>query len=451
MKNKSTAKLLLIAVNNSWYQSNPALYYLREVIRDLDYEIRLRSFTVSDLPLEVLRATLAERPEILCFSAYIWNRVYLEALLPDLKALLPQARFVIGGPEAGHLASLADLLILGPGEAKFRRLAELGFPSAAQIPEPQPIPLKDLGFPYRPEDLDELSGKLLYYETSRGCPFSCAYCLSALDDRNERRFDPDDPEDLQRLSVELDALEALQPRTVKFVDRSFNLDPSFARALWGILLSKSRDCEWHFEIYPDLLTEEDIVLLESAPEGLIRFETGIQSCDDSINLACGRFSDWNKSKAMLQALRDRTHVVVHADLLCGLPEQSFEDVLRSIDELAPCLPEEIQLGMLKLLPDTPMRDIAESQGWIWSQSPPYPVLKTERMDFDELRLCEDLARVLNLYWNKGEFKNHWPTLLQSVSARTVLFRLLDWHREHGLNLHSISKGKREDVFREALL
>jgi anaerobic magnesium-protoporphyrin IX monomethyl ester cyclase len=235
------------------------------------------------------------------------------------------------------------------------------------------------------------------------------------------------------------------------VDRSFNLDPSFARALWRILLAKPRSCEWHFEIYPELLSEEDIALLESAPEGMIRFETGIQSCNDAINLACGRFSDWNKSKAMLQALRDRTQIVVHADLLCGLPEQSFEDVLSSIDQLAPCLPEEIQLGMLKVLPDTPMREIAKSQGWIWSQCPPYTVLRTERMDFDELRLCEDLARILNLYWNKGEFQTQWIQLLETVSVTTVLFRLLDWHREHGLPLHSISKGKREEVFNEALL
>ena len=448
METKHSHRILLVALNSAWYQSSPALYHLREAIADLGHDTRILSLTVNDLRLDALKAIHAARPEVVCFSAYIWNRMYIQDLLPDLKALLPHARFVAGGPEAAALADLADIVIEGPGEAAFRELAIHGFKHP--FPLPPPFHLKDLPFQYRPDDLDDLRGRLLYYECSRGCPYSCAYCLSATDDRNEYRFDPENMEDLYRLSLELDALEALEPRTVKLVDRSFNLRPAFSRALWTLLLSKPRSCEFHFEIYPELLCEEDILLLEGAPQGLIRFEAGVQSTDDSINLASGRRSDWARAKAMLNALRDRTKVVVHTDLLCGLPEQNMDHILASIDELAPCLPEEIQLGMLKVLPDTPMREIAASRGWIWSQNPPYTVLQTDTMSFIELRECEDLARLLNLYWNKGEFRELWKELLADIKASAILIRLLDWHIEHGLPLHSIPRGKREEVFRGAL-
>ena len=439
-------KILLVAVNSSWYQSNPTLYYLREAIRDLGCQPQLRSYTTQDLMMDVLNSIYGHRPDLICFSAYIWNRNYLRMLLPDLKTLLPKAGIVIGGPEASRLANLADLVIEGPGEAAFRKLASSGFKLKDFQPGPETIALRDLPFPYRPEDQADLAGKLIYYETSRGCPFACAYCLSALDPRNERRFKSDDPDDLMRLSDELDALDALKPRTVKFVDRSFNLHPAFARALWQILISQPRSCEWHFEIYPELLTEDDIRLLESVPPGLVRFEVGVQSCNDAINLACGRHSDWPKAKKMLMALINRTEVVTHADLLCGLPEQTLEDVLKSIDELAICHPAEIQLGMLKVLPDTPMRDIASERGWLWSTHPPYTIFQTDRMSFEELRHCEILARLLNLYWNKGEFTAQWRDLLKSYPASLVLSRLRDIHTLEGYPFHSVSKGKREEVF-----
>lgn len=474
-------KVLFVAINSSWYQSNPAFYYLRAIAEGIIsepkytsdpriiYESKIISFTTQDLHIDVLSAIVEEASDILCFSAYIWNRVYLERLLPDIRALEPDAVFVVGGPEAKNLEDMADFCIEGPGEARFRQLATFGFSkeikdgftplerngdndsshpgfSKETMEKATPIPLQELPFPYRPEDKSELGGKLVYYETHRGCPFSCAYCLSSRDRRNERRFDKNQSADMAKLSSELDALEALGPRTVKFVDRSFNISPEFARALWKLLLSKERACEFHFEIYPEYLEEEDILLLEKAPPGLIRFETGVQSTSDVLNLASGRKSNWAKTKAMLCALHNRTKITVHADLLCGLPDQSMDRVLDSIDELAPCLPEEIQLGILKILPDTPMLDIAQKRGWLWIESPPYTILQTDTMDFRALRKCEALARILNLYWNKGEFSHLWPDLLQKRRASELLNILLDYHQEHHLPLHSISKKRREEVF-----
>ncbi len=436
--------VVFAALNSSWYQSNPVFYYLRQMIRDLDYEVKMLALNVNDLPMDTLNTLHESGADVLCFSAYIWNRVYLQALLPDLRALLPNTIIVVGGPEAVALKPFADFCIEGAGEAVFRALAESGFQDLPlSIP---PLHLRDLPFLYDAKNATELSGKLVYYESSRGCPFRCAYCLSARDERNELRFDIRDAASLQQLSDELDALEALGPRSVKFIDRSFNFHPPFARELWKILLAKERSCEFHFEIYPQLLSEEDIQILEAAPADLIRFEVGIQSTDDAINRACGRNSDWHKSKTMLHALKERTRVLVHADLLCGLPSQDLPSVLDSIDELAPCHPAEIQLGILKILPDTPMREIAQERGWIWSQSPPYTILQTDTFTFEDLRTCEALARILNLYWNKQEFTAEWQQLLQKQGASQVLFALLNRHRELGWSLHSISKAKRAEVF-----
>ncbi len=437
-------RIALIAINTSWYQSNLALYYLREMVKGLDFELFMRSFSISDLYMDVLKGVYNTQADVLCFSAYIWNRVYLENILPDIKALMPKATIIIGGPEAKHLSHYADKAVIGAGEAIFAAMAQSGFSNLNLQPEPPH--LKDVPFAYHPEDKEVLGGKILYYETSRGCPFSCAYCLSATDDRDELRFDYRSEQDLNRLYQELDALEALQPRTVKFVDRSFNAHPNYAREMWKMLMSKPRSCEWHFEIYPELMSETDIELLAEAPEALMRLETGIQSCDDAINLAVGRNSNWDKAKTMLHLLNERTQVVVHADLLYGLPDQDLQSVFDSIDELSTCFPAEIQLGMLKILPDTPMVEIAQKRGWIWAENPPYEVLKTDTLSFDDLRLLDSYARILNLYWNKGEFTAQWQKLLKKHKASEVILATIKHHEENGFALHSISKSNRAKVF-----
>jgi hypothetical protein len=281
----------------------------------------------------------------------------------------------------------------------------------------------------------------VYYETSRGCPFSCVYCLSAEDGRNEARFDVDDPKQRRKLYRELDALVKLEPKTVKFVDRSFNVHPRLARVVWDYVISRSPDCEFHFEIYPDLLREEDIILLEQAPPGLIRFEIGIQTVNPAVSAACRRRSAWYKAKTRLTQLRGRTNLTLHTDLIAGLPGEGYASILNSVNELASVLPHEIQLGMLK-----PMQAIARERGYVWQSDPPYQALSTDRLSFRQLCRLQDLARLLNLYWNKGEFATQWEELLGSHKATDILLALLKHHQLNGLPLHSMAKPKREQVF-----
>lgn len=444
------ALLCLVAVNSAWYQSNPALYWLRGSLRGLPWRVKIREFNLAEPRADILAALCRENPQAVGFSAYIWNSSYLRELIPELKLLLPQAKLVLGGPEAeacDYGLDSRDYVVSGPGEGVLRRLAESGFRLPGGLYSQPAPPLRELPFPYRGSDLAALSGKLLYYEASRGCPFHCVYCLSASDQRCEARFDPREPAGRRRLHRELDRLLALRPRTLKFVDRSFNSQPELARLIWSYALRSEAACEFHFEIYPDLLNEEDIDLLSRAPAGRIRFEIGIQSVSDAVCRRAGRPTRWRKTRPLLQALLERTPVRVHADLLAGLPGESYRSILRSVDELATLLPHEIQLGLLKILPHTPMQALARSRGYIWQPAPPYQILSTDQLSWSQVNRLQEYARALNLYWNKGEFAPQWREWLAAGrQASALLARLLALHHSQNQPLHSVSRQTRQDFF-----
>jgi radical SAM superfamily enzyme YgiQ (UPF0313 family) len=437
--------ILMLAINSSWSQSNLAFFYLREVIRHLPYRVEMRDFTLKDHLGDVLQAIYATKADVICFSAYIWNCEYLQMLIPELKKLLPDTIIVIGGPEAAdrdYALGSGDFIVQGSGEAKFLELAEYGFNKPA---ENRSIALKDLPFPFRGEDISTLQGKLLYYESYRGCPYACIYCLSANDKRHEMRFDPDNEADMLKLDAELHTLIALKPKTLKFIDRSFNIFPKLAHHIWQFFIDHESPCEVHFEIYPDLLCEADLCILEKAAPGIIRFEAGIQTTNDSVAANCGRNSNWEKAKQALLKLKQRTHIRLHADLLAGLPGEDYASVLNSINQLGAILPDALQLGTLKILPDTPMQEIAKQRGYLWLSHPPYQCLASDALSFDEMCTLESLSKLLNLYWNKEEYPLQWAKMLQNHLATDILFVLLEIHKQMGYDLHSLAKGKREAV------
>jgi radical SAM superfamily enzyme YgiQ (UPF0313 family) len=442
--------VLIAGINSSWYQSNPALYYLRNSLRGLPMRITLREFTTSEPLFDVLAAIVECRPDVACFSAYVWNSLYLAQLIPELKKLMPDLKIVVGGPDAANLdGGLEQYCILarGPGEGLIRHLAESGFNFPAGTYEYPAPHLKDLPFLYRKQDKPQLENKLVYYECSRGCPFRCAYCLSANDKRNEVRFDPSLPADRRRLYRELDQLLELHPRTLKFVDRSFNAHSPLARLVWEFAINCKAECEFHFEIYPDLLNGEDFQILAKAPPGRIRFEVGIQTINPTVNRVCNRNSNWHKAKTALISLRERTNICIHSDLLAGLPGERIGSVMHSLDELASCLPTEIQLGILKIIPDTPMQSIARQRGYKWMDRQPWQVLSTDTLSFKQVSKLQEIAKIINLYWNKGEYRQEWQSLLERGSkASDITLRLLDHHRKHSITLHSVSKASRAEVF-----
>lgn len=441
---QSVKKVLMVALNSSWSQSNLALYYMREILKDYPYSSQILEPTVNEPLLQVAQQIYSVQAEVLLFSAYIWNKRFLRRLLDVLKQLMPQASFVIGGPEAASFEEDAHTFIIkGAGEGAFRALAESGFRALPQNP-PQ-IPLKDVPFPYHAEDVEVLADHLVYYECYRGCPYGCVYCLSASDRRNEPRFDMSLKSEREKLKAELDLLVALKPRTLKFIDRSFNISKDLAHYIWRYAIADKSTTDFHFEIYPELLDDADFAVLKEAPAGKIRFEVGVQSVNPEVTKASGRDSDWQVVKTNLLRLRDETKIRVHADLLAGLPTEDLASVLHSLDELCACEPAAVQLGMLKVLPDTPMQDIARQRGYLWMEDAPYQVLSSDALSFAELSLIDDYAHLISLYWNKEEYTGLWHELLQKHRFSQLLIALKRLHTELGYPLHSISKLRRLQV------
>lgn len=446
-------RILLLGVNASWSQSNPVLYYLREMLKDLPDKLQLAEFTINDAPEVVIERIIAVQPEVIGISVYIWNRLYLEDLVPRLCVVLPEARWVMGGPEAGalakHLPATAEHWVIpGAGEAAFRQLTEQDFPLAQALPEPPHIPLRDIPFAYRGSDVERLAGHLVYYECSRGCPFTCAFCLSANDRRMEYRFDPDNACDIKKLHGELDALVRLNPRTVKFVDRSFNLNRALAHAVWEYVAQMDCRCDFHFEIYPRMLDDSDLAVLSRMPAGRIRLETGIQSVHDHHLARIGRESDWALIKPGLQRLRTETRVHIHSDLLIGLPGESIDDIARSVNEVMSTLPDELQLGTLKILPDTPMVEIAHELGYDWDDQPPYQVCRTDVLSEQDMSYLNEIARIINLYWNRQQLRLQTQELFQRWAAFVLFARIHRIHREKGLEFWGISARERAEIINE---
>lgn len=439
-------KIIYLGINSSWTQSNLALYILRTLIQGMGFKQKIREFTLQSQIMEILAMLVKEKPDVLCSSVYIWNRCYLQNLIPEVKKLFPEMQIVLGGPEAESIFGtnpVSDFRILGTGEAAYLSLAQSGF--KAVDPRTEPISIRDIPFPYQESDKQNLQNKLLYYESSRGCPFSCIYCLSSLDKRKETRFDARDLKDFRRLKDEIDCLLSFAPRTIKFVDRSFNLFPDSARLIWEYVISLDCITDFHFEIYPDLLQEADIELLKKAPENRIRFEIGIQSVDNATNRICGRASNWHKCKPLIQSLCSDTCLRIHLDLLAGLPGESLNSVLNSLDEIGDVFPNEIQLGILKVLPNTLMENMARERGYLWQNTPPYQTLRTDELSIEDLVRLDQIAHLLNIYWNKAEFRDIFRKLLRKKPLSSVMGEILHAHEENNLEFHSIDKKSRIQI------
>jgi hypothetical protein len=413
-------RVVLAALNARYTHSNPALFYLREAITDIPADLVLRQWTIRDDPHDLLLRLYREHPDAIGLSVYIWNAAIVRRLIPDLKKLLPEVVLFAGGPEItahsnAYLADFPELdyLLPGPGEAPFRAFAQAGFTWPERVVHAEPIPFKDVRFPYRSSDFQlpesgenhGLHGRYVYYEASRGCPFSCTYCLSG-NTRVERR-------PLSTVLTELQLfIDHLVP-LVKFVDRTFNADGDFARSIWTHLASLNTITRFHFEIHPALLTDTDFALLKSVPAGRFQFEIGIQAVQPEILRRIGRHESWNRVQENIRRLLAFGNIHTHIDMLIGLPGQNSGHVEETFDVLSKLGAEELQLGFLKCLPGTP---IEHEPGLYASSLAPYPVLRTDWLNPNELDDWHRLADLHDHLANSGLFRStlsrvlpHWPS------------------------------------------
>ncbi len=396
-------KAVLVALNAKYVQSNLAVYALRTSCRNQGIECEIYQSNVNESIEAHLYEIVRKKPDVVGFSCYIWNIAVVAKLMEDLKKLMPDLIIVLGGPEVSEAPEEAlekykpDYVVQGPGEAAWPELLfsiKQGIPPGERVLS-RPVSIAETPFPYLDED--DLENHLVYYEASRGCQNRCAYCLSSVNRKLE--FRP-----LELVFADIKKLWDKGVRQVKFVDRTFNLHRERTLALWKHLLENYPTGNFHFEIAADRISEEELAFLKTVPPGLFQMEIGVQSTYPPTLEAIRRKTDTEKLLERIAQLSQDTDVLVYADLIAGLPHESYERFLQSFKDVMRARPNRLHLGFLKLLPGTYLREHAHDLGIVYSQYPPYEVLKTKDISFLELNELKGLDYVVDRYYNSDLFQ-----------------------------------------------
>ena len=408
----------LVALNCRYTHSCLALFYVRNALEVHlpAAEIELLPLTINDPYYQALQRIVAGDPRVLLFSAYIWNASFLHRLVRDIVRIRPGQPIVIGGPQAGFLGDLPDECTLVYGEIEgvdplfYRHLAGRALRPVYRAGEGADFP-----FPYRPDDFSiHLQNRQILYESSRGCPFSCSYCLSAACSRVVHRDIPTVEDELRRLLKS-------RPALIKFVDRTFNDIPERALAIWEKLVEIGGETRFHFEVAPDRFTKEQLDFLETVPVGLFQFEIGIQSTNTKTLAAVHRRMDVERSLATIHRLRAAENIHLHVDLILGLPEDDRQSFADSFCRVFSCLPHHIQMGLLKVLPATPLAGEADQYKIIHCARPPHEVLSTATMDRRTMADLFLFGQCVERFYNNRYFPSLWRYLKQTGENAFVFF------------------------------
>lgn len=449
-------RTLLVTLHSKYIHGSLALPYLAAYCGAEAGELQLLEFTVHEPKENVLAALLAQQPAVVAFSVYLWNRRETFELIDALATAAPQLRTVVGGPEvsfdgpelfARHPGLSA--LVRGEGEIPLRGLLT----AWNQGEEPLLVPrllwrqgdrliegpdapvlvnLDAIPSPFA-LGLIALDRGLVYYETSRGCPYSCSFCMSALDSR-VRSFSP------ERIKADLTLLLEAEVPIIKLVDRTFNYDAARAREIFAFLLQKGGSSRVHFEIGAHLLDEATLELLAQAPKGRFQFEIGVQSTLPETLERIGRSASLERLEANVRRLVALGNIHLHLDLIAGLPGEGFADSLQALDRVLALRPEHLQLEPVKLLPGSPLRQQAVELGLRYDPNPPYSILATPNLTWQELDRLRGISRLLDLTWNSGCFDGFLAGVLRTVGPISQALASLQQHwQQSGLLRHPLSR------------
>ncbi|MBL8816024.1 MAG: DUF4080 domain-containing protein [Planctomyces sp.] len=437
------ARILLIALNAKYIHTAFGLRYLLANMGDLASETRLMEFVIHDSTIDIVSAVVEQSPEIVGLSVYIWNIQQMTQVARDLKRILPCTKIILGGPEVSYdlegleIAELADHIVQGEGDLTFPLLChqilanETGIPKRISAPVPQ---LNNVKLPYDLYSDDDIAHRVVYVEASRGCPFTCEFCLSALD-IPVRQFE------LTSFLNEMQKLLDRGVRQFKFVDRTFNLNMRVSRAILEFFLTRFQPGLFlHFEMIPDRLPEVLRDLIAQFPAGSLQFEIGVQTFNDLTGQLISRHQDNELLEQNFRFLTESTGVHIHADLIAGLPGEDIESFGRGFDRLYRLHPHEIQAGILKRLRGTPI--VRHDHEWemVYSANPPYEILSTRTMDFPTIQRLRRFARFWDLIGNSGNFSATLSLWLKTTESPFNAFMALsDWlfleeKRRHGIAL-----------------
>ncbi len=419
--------ILLCTLNARYIHSSLGLRYLYANMGELREQTRLIEFMINQRPIDIAEQLLAERPRIVGFGLYIWNIVQTTEVMAILKALEPSLVIVAGGPEISHETAQSpalphvDHVIRGQADFAFGELCKdlLAGNHRERIIDPPAFHPGELALPYELYNDEDIRQRVLYVEASRGCPFKCEFCLSALDKTAQ-------PFNTESFLQAMEALYQRGARHFKFVDRTFNLNIATSSRILEFFLAKPLDDLFlHFELIPDRLPDKLKSLIQRFPPGCLQFEIGIQSFNPAVQANISRKQDHAKTLDNLVFLREQTGVHLHTDLIAGLPGEDWPSFAQGFDLLVSLNPHEIQLGILKRLRGMPMIDKADEFDMVFNPVPPYNILSTRDMDRDSLFRFTRFARYWDMIANSGRFWHCLPLLLGD-SPFANFMALTDW-------------------------
>lgn len=470
-------KLLLVAVNAKYIHSNLAVYSLRAyaekyMIQTSDWkqedkaggEIGLAEYTINHSEEDILKGIYREQAEIIAFSCYIWNIDIILRVVRELKKVQPEAVIWFGGPEVSYNAPEyldryhdIDGIMTGEGEQTFLELAEyyllgkstldkipgIAYRQAEQqkvvvTPMRQPLDMDALVFPYR--DLKEFQNRIIYYESSRGCPYSCSYCLSSIERRVRHRS-------FSLVKKELQYLLDHQVPQVKFIDRTFNCNKKHAMELWQFIKEKDNGItNFHFEISADLLDEEEIDLLVNLRPGQVQLEIGVQTTNPETVAAIHRRMDLDKLSENVRKIKQGRNIHQHLDLIAGLPLEDYESFERSFEYVYRLSPDQLQLGFLKVLKGSPMEQDSREYGIVYRDVAPYEVLYTNYLSYPEVLKLKGICDMVEIYYNSGQFMHAIRYLEHFYPSPMKLYEaLFSYYEESGMNQLAHNRIKRYEI------
>ena len=422
-------KVLLAAINAKYIHSNLGIYSLKtygeKMLKEWGLaeqaEISLAEYTINHQMEQILQDIYKRKPDVIGFSCYIWNISYVKMILADIKKVLPDVKIWAGGPEVSYHGEAflkeepaVDLVMMGEGEITFAHFlkALLEGEDLKQVPGlmvrnadgtftdtgfRQVMDMSQIPFPYAFMDMKELEHRIIYYESSRGCPFSCAYCLSSIDKKLRFRS-------LDLVLPELEwFLQAKVPQ-VKFVDRTFNCKKSHAMAIWQYIRDHDNGVtNFHFEIAADLLDKDELDLLSTMRPGLVQLEIGVQSTNEKTLEAIRRKTDIEEIREITETINSWHNIHQHLDLIAGLPWEDLESFKKSFNDVYEMEPEQLQLGFLKVLKGSYMEELIPTCDLLYSAAPPYEVLCTKWLSYGDVLELKDIEEMTEVHYNSRQF------------------------------------------------
>ncbi|MBI5752431.1 MAG: DUF4080 domain-containing protein [Hydrogenophilales bacterium] len=447
------ADILLTTLNARYFHAALGLRYLVANLGELESQARIMEFILQHKPADIVEALLAENPAVVGFGVYIWNVQEITQVVAMLKRVVPEVIVVLGGPEVSHecgeqaIVQLADYVITGWGDISFAALCRqllAGERPAQKIIAGEQPPLSGIKLPYRLYNDDDIAHRFLYVEASRGCPFKCEFCLSALDKTAW-------PFDLDLFLAEMARLHARGARTFKFVDRTFNLNIKASARILEFFLARLDDKLFvHFEVIPDHLPDTLKALIARFPPGTLQLEAGIQTFNPEVQARISRRHDDARAVDNLRWLRAHSNAHLHVDLIFGLPGEDMASFGAGFDKLIGLNPHEIQIGILKRLRGAPIARHTEAYGMRYSPYPPYNILATGCIDFPAMQRLTRFARYWDMIANSGRFPSALPLILGDAPF-TRFLSLSDWLYAETRQTHRIALDRLYDLVHAGLV